>query len=684
MNNARQASFSCSRGPGFAWRAAILGLALAACLPCVAGCGDETTTVSTKDIADPPVGCNPLATSDSCMLPFPSAFLTRPDAASPTGVRLNLVGAHLPVRTGGSELDPSYFNSADGFSPIAPILVHFGEHGARSDHVGVEVDVSALPNQHNKDLAKSVAPDATIAIFDLVTGERVPYFSEMDENVASGYDGRYAFIIRPMAPLAMGHRHVVAIKSGLKDTKGHAIVPPDGFVALRDKEPTTSSVLEGARARYEEVFDFLGTHGYARADLLLAWEIPVASRDYVLGSVLSMRAAANAGDVALPYVITNVQKDPNPNVSRIVEGTFEVPTFVRKDLTFDYDADHHPIRQPTNNSYPFTMVIPKVAETSGPLPLGILGHGIFGSGRSFLAGTGSDTMAIQQLANQHGVVVLATDWIGLSQNDLPNIAAALGTSLDQIGVVTDQLQQALINALVLTRLGMNQLNLDPTIRVTSEPLVDTSRVFYWGASLGGIEGSGFVSLSDVIPRAVFGVPGSAWSTMITRSVVFLPLKPLITPAYPDPLDWQILLTALQGRFDHADPANVTKLMFESPLPDAPTNRMVILQESIGDSEVPNVATEILARAMGVSQLIPADHDVWGLPQVVSPSTSSVLAQYRLANYDNPLPPEGDLSPASDNNVHYDMNFLPNAQEQLAELWLEGIVEQYCKAACQPN
>jgi hypothetical protein len=672
-------------------RAAILAGCLL-CLLCLAGCGDEAVVVNALDIADPPQGCNPLATSDSCMLPFPSVFATQADTTSPTGVRVDLDPATLPLRIdmtsgGGSTstpLDTSYFNSADGFSPVAPILLHFGEHGARTDHQGVAVDVTSLPNQDNKDLASSVKPGATVAIFDLETGARVPYFTEMDENVEPGYDGRYAFILRPMSPLAMGHRHVVAIKNDLLDTTGRAVTPPQAFVALRDVQVTTSDVIEGVRARYEQLFGFLAAQGYARDDLLLAWEIPVASSDYLLGSVLSMRTQAGAGDVALPYTITSVQDEPNPNVSRIVEGTFEVPTFLQADLTFDYDADHHPVRQTSNNSYPFTMVIPKVAETSGPLPLGILGHGIFGDGRDFLDGTGSDTMAIQQLANQYGIVVIATDWIGLSKNDLPIIAARLGTSLDDLGVVTDQLQQALINNLVMTRLAMGQLNGDPKVMVTSEPVVDTSRVWYWGASLGGIEGSSFVSLSDVIPRAVFGVPGSAWATMITRSVVFLPLKALFQPHYPDPLDWEILLSVIQGRFDHSDPANMTKLMFDAPLPDAPSDRMVILQESIGDSEVPNIATEILARSMGVSQIGPADHTVFGLPQVVSPTTSSVLAQYRLPAYDMPLPPAGDIPPATDNGVHYDMNFLPNVQQQLAELWFDALVQQYCKGPCQPD
>ncbi len=329
------------------------------------------------------------------------------------------------------------------------------------------------------------------------------------------------------------------------------------------------------------------------------------------------------------------------------------------------------------------MLIPHKAEEGTPLPLTILGHGIFGSGRGFLTGEG-DGSAIQKLANQLGMVVIATDWIGLSNNDRLPIADEVTGNLDRVVIITDQLQQSLINTLTMTKLARGALKDDPQVKIGEGPLLDLSRTFYWGASLGGIQGAGFVALSNDITRAGFGVPGAAWATMIPRSTVFPPLRLFLSPHYPDPLDFTFGVALLQARFDHADPANLSKLMFERPLPDAPKGRLVLLQESIGDSQVPNITTELLARAMGVKLLTPGDHEVVGLESTASPTTSSVLAQYRLPAYDKPLPPEGNVPPEKDNGVHHDMNFEPSAQAQIGKLFFEGTIEQVCDGPCDPD
>jgi hypothetical protein len=110
------------------------------------------------------------------------------------------------------------------------------------------------------------------------------------------------------------------------------------------------------RDDYEDYFDLLASNGYARDKVLLAWDFVTASRDYVLGPVLDMRAEA-LEDVAangVAYVIDDVDEAPNENILRIVTGTFEVPSYLTEDEVFAYDADHRPVRQETNRSFPFT------------------------------------------------------------------------------------------------------------------------------------------------------------------------------------------------------------------------------------------------------------------------------------------------------------------------------------------
>jgi hypothetical protein len=470
----------------------------------------------------------------------------------------------------------------------------------------------------------------------------------------------------------------------VRDTGGATIEPTPAFEAYVRGTPTTNDDVERLRPTMDALLAFGDAHGYFRDDLLLAFDFQVASEEWLLGSVLSMREEALAATTTgeLGYTVDDIAVDPNPNVSRLVFGTFEVPTYVDEDETFSYDDAHHPARRAENRSYPFTMIVPKRAETDGPLPLVVLGHGIFGNGRDFL--TGGDGNDIQRLANELGGVVIATDWIGLSSNDLPRIAAEVAPDLNRLPLITDQLQQSLINTLVLTELGIGALSDDPIVRVVDGPLVDTSRVWYWGASLGGIQGSSFFSLSPRIQRGVFGVPGSAWGTMLTRSIVFNAVKGFIEIDFPDPLDMTLLMSMAQLSFDFSDPANMTRLMFKHPLPDAPPNRRVILQEAIGDSQVPNLCTDILARSIGIGHMTPGFDQPYGLEVIDVPTGASVVTQFRLPGYDDPAPTEVNTPPSDENGVHHEMNFVPAAHAQIGTLFLQGKVIHPCSGTCDPE
>lgn len=624
---------------------------------------------------DRPAGCNPLGATDACLYPFPSSFHQIVDESTPTGVRLAIDEALLPVSQpvppAAPPLDIAPYNLADGFSPVMPILLHFG----------VNVDTTELAGIDS--IERSMEEGSMVALLDMETGERVPHFVEMDANQKDGYPGRYAFIVRPMAPARMGARLAVLVKRGLVDESGTAIPRTPAFEALATGRETTNADVEAVRATTEEVLSFAEAHGYPRAELLTAFDYQVASRDWLLEPVLTMRDEAirvsEAGGLA--YTIDEITESPNEDVARLVFGSFEVPSFLAPDDTIEHDAEHRPLRQAEDRSYPFTMIIPKRAEAGEPLPLVVLGHGIFGSGRDFL--TGGDGRAIQELAEQFGAVVIATDWIGLSSSDLLRIGEEVVVDLNRLPLITDQLQQALVNVLTMTRLAMGPLKDDASLTYGG-PLVDPARVYYWGASLGGIQGTNYISISPDIARAVFGVPGAAWSTMLTRSIVFSPIKVFLDPRYPDPLDLTLLLTLAQLQFDFVDPANLGLMMFKEPLPDAPPGRIAIWQTAIGDSQVPNISTDILVRAVGAGALAPLHYEPYGLDVVQASDNESCLVQYRLPGWNDPEPPKTNTAPSSDNDVHHAMNFEPAAHAQIAALLLTGQITQTCSGTCDPD
>ncbi len=51
----------------------------------------------------------------------------------------------------------------------------------------------------------------------------------------------------------------------------------------------------------------------------------------------------------------------------------------------------------------------------------------------------------------------------------------------------------------------------PECRVDGEAILDPTRVWFLGASLGGIMGGTFMAYDPVILRGALGVPGGAWS-----------------------------------------------------------------------------------------------------------------------------------------------------------------------------
>ncbi len=618
-------------------------------------------------------GCNPFATSDECLLPLPSAFYQAADPTSPTGVRVAIPQEGLPVEPGAPTLDLDPINTADGCSPAGPILVHFG----------ADIDPTQLTRQG--ELLESLVADNPIALFDLETGERIMFMSEMDMNHVDGYDGRYALIIRPMQPMQMAHRHVAVLTRDLRDDASAPLETPAAFAALRDGVPTTHGEIEEIRPHYEEIFAFLAVRGYPRDDLLLAWDFMVASEDYLTGSVRAMREEAwpEIAGTGLGYTVDSVEDNPDGNAARLVKGTFVVPTFLNGDSVFEYDADHHPVRQP-DQSFPFTLLIPKRSqEDDETLPLVVFGHGLFGTGQGSLAGGKLGTMA--QLCQEGGVVMIATDWIGLSGGDLNLILTEVIPDLNRIALVTDRLQQSIINALTLTELAVGALSSDPLIQVSASPLIDESKIYYVGGSLGGIQGSSFVSMSPRVTRAVLDVPGCGWLNMLTRSTHWNMISPVVNFHYPDPLLKQIGIALLQALFDLSDPVNLTVHLYKSPLDDAPGERALLLHEAIGDSQVPNLASEMLARAIGAHIMEPSVYHVPGLPAATSPTTAPVLVQVYMGDLAeaNP-PPETNVPPKSDNGTHGTVSFLDHIMGDTFHFLQTGEATQSCTGACDPD
>jgi hypothetical protein len=594
---------------------------------------------------EPMPGCNPLI-GDDCVTPYPTSFFqsSTGHVAIPDGVLPN---------PRGITLSPDRLNTHDGFSPSTPFVVYFAKG----------VDASLLPVADAID--QSTASTSHVQILDFATGARVPLFAELDVNAGSGE--RQALIIHPMARLAPSTRYVIALV-GLNDATGTPLEAP-GFAALRDKT-TLNRALTPLVASYETIFAMLETAGITRSSLTLAWDVTTASDVDSTGHLFAMRDQALAMVDSLTWTITK-ETDTGSDAERIRElvGTFEVPSFLTDDSatgTLLTDGSGNPMLRGSLGSANFVVEIPACATTAmSPLPVMVYGHGLFGDAASEL-----ETSYQRQLGQYLCMVQIGTNWIGLSSDDLPTIAGTVFPDFNQLHIITDRLQQAHVNAQVLTRLVLTKLKDDPALAIGSAAVIDGSAAYYFGISDGGIQGATYMALAQDVTRGALNVPGAEWSLLMFRSFDFSQLLALLNVNLPDPLDQQILVALFQPEFDFTDPAG-----FASHV-DL-TTKQLLLQEGIGDAQVTNLATRVLARELGVAGL-DLEQPVYGITAQMAP-LASAYTQYDITP--SPLPPTGDTPSGSDNGVHETIRELVPVEQQIkAFLAPGGMVTDVCSGA----
>jgi hypothetical protein len=606
--------------------------------------------------------CDPIG-SGQCLLPFPNDHFTKRDTGTPTGKRLALPRAAMPANKDGVRIDPREWNRADGFSPGQQITVSIR---------GLDVERSGIAPI--TDVGRSLARRHPVALIDARTGRRQPFWAELDA------DSR-ALLIRPARNLAAGRRYVVALRR-LKTASGRRIAPKFAFRALRDRHATRSRAIERRRPAMRRVFRALARAGVARRNLVLAWDFTVASRQSTTGPMLHMRdeAFAALGDSNLAdlkpegrspaFAITRDELTPptEPEIARIVEGTVTVPCYLENagcavGKGFARGADGLP-EQRAGNTYAavFRCVIPRDVPAGGGRAL-LYGHGLLGSP---LDSRDSAQAQLKTLAHQQGFTVCGTYWSGLSAanngEDTAQAAAAI-QDLSKFGAIIDRLQQGMLNMLFLGRamVAADGLRSHPAFAGAFDA---TQRLFYDGNSQGGIEGGALTAVAPDFDRAVLGVPGMNYSTLLQRSVDFAPFRTLLDASYPKPLDRAVIYSLVSNLWDRGEASGYAQYMTRRPLPDTPPHE-VLLHVALGDHQVAPVTADVMARTIGASvwnKLDPGrssdEEPFFGIPALTRfPFTGSALVVFDSgpatpANpQGTPLPPTGNVPPTEGTDPH---------------------------------
>lgn len=604
----------------------------------------------------------------SCLLPFPSDTFTVMDASTPTGRRVDLSPLEMPRNVYGKPVDPTEWNFNDGFSPGTPMLTFVpGLDLRRTFRLDTTPETGPgspapddpwalrdeVPDVVLEDPALSMRRHAPIVLLDADTGDRHPYWAELDENPQTLEQGAdRTLVIRPLVNLTEGHRYIVALRD-LRDTAGARIPAGDTFAALRDgyaasckadrtchpkRFPAPADLDPADRdARYADVFTRLAARGVDVSDLYLAWDFHVASEGNLAGRALAIRddAFAQLGDTDLADSVVQgrapeftVTETLDEGSTRTVHGTVTVPNYlttpqdtapgvevegvglvVPQSRLFYGTHRSGPMATPMQNPAVPTTEAEFVCRFRTDLPAVtpmLYGHGLLGS-RNEATGSSSEDL------RRSGYAACGVDWIGMATEDIANVALILQDA-SWFGSLPDRTQQGFLNFLYVGRalVHADGLGSHEAFQVGGGGILE-ERLVYDGNSQGGILGGGLTALAPDFTRSVLGVPGFNYSTLLNRSVdwegdLVDPEEPglpayasLLYTAYPDKVEQQVLFGLMQMLWDRGEGNGYAHHLTSDPYPNTPAHQ-VLLEVAFGDYQVANVAAEVAGRTMGADFL----------------------------------------------------------------------------------
>jgi hypothetical protein len=610
----------------------------------LAACGDDGD-------ATVPEPCNPLG-GQGCMLPWPSMAYVKADSSTATGYRLDLPREAMPVNLDGISIEPAFFNRWDGFSLIGPMLAIFP----------TGVSPEGLPS--HKDPAASLAPGSPIVLLDLDTGERAPFFAEVDANVRDVQ--RAALIIRPLARLRPRSHYAVAIRNTVKDASGKPLPTPPGFAAVRDGHGSANSRFDAVKANAPMMFSALEAAGVPRAELVLAWDFVTASDEFLRSDLETMRAAALAAigpDAANVTFVTDPATPPP--LPRLYTGTFKSPSFLT-----DGEADASVMRRDARGlpmlagTYDarFAAIVPACMAdpaTTLPRPAIVFGHGLFGSAAGYL----NDSF-VAGLAEQNCVTIVAGDFIGLTERQLA-LAPTAVNDFNKGPQISDKLEQAIIDFITLESAVRGPMAQSAAFKINNKSVIDPNNVYYVGGSLGGIMGNTFMAYDPKLTRGVLAVPGGNWSMLLERSAAWSILLPIHQGAYQDPEVQQLNLALAFGMgLEPVDPMTTAAHVLKDPLLGNPMKNILIWY-ALGDCLVTNISTEMIAREMGIPLLGPTVKTPYGMTAMTGPLPNGLVV------YDQKKQPQpyDTNQPQMDNGTHSGVNRLPAPMRQVKKFLL---------------
>jgi hypothetical protein len=155
-------------------------------------------------------------------------------------------------------------------------------------------------------------------------------------------------------------------------------------------------------------------------------------------------------------------------------------------------------------------------------------------------------------------------------------------------------------------------------------VIDTTELYYVGASQGGIMGGALTAVAPDFTRAALNVPAMNYSVLLPRSVDYDSFASVLEGVYTDELSHPLILSLVQMLWDRGEPNGYAHRMTADPLPETPAHE-VLMQVALGDHQVTNFQADVEARTIGAATHTPIldpgrwpDVDVlWNVPAIAS-------------------------------------------------------------------
>ena len=458
---------------------------------------------------------------------------------------------------------------------------------------GADLVASGVPNAD--DIGASVDGSSPIVLEDITAEEIWPYWAELDPQ-------SQLVTVRPATLLKLGHTYRITIGE-LVDSAGDAV-------------------------QVDET----------------SWEFTIASSTSMTGRLLTILddSYRSLGDASPSFTVDEVGRADGV---RTIDGTFEIPNYLDNDggpggrLILDDDGTPQPNSTTSTYNARYRCVVPE--EATGPVPTIVYGHGLLGDR--------TEVDFFSAIANQSGIAACATDWLGMSSEDVANLAGILA-DMSRFAEQADRMLLGHVAFQFLGRLVNNGFVSDPAFQNDDgQGILERDAALFVGNSQGGILGGAATAITTEWERAVLGVPGANYSLLLPRSSNWPRFQSLFETSYTGVDDRLMAIHLAQMLWDRGENAGYAQHLTGDPLPGREAKE-ILLVGAFGDHQVANVSTDVFARTIGARIHAPALDDgrstatepFWGILEIAAYPYSG--SAYVMWDFGTPAPPSGPTPP----------------------------------------